>query len=384
MGSTFAILAGGGTAGHILPGLAIAQELRCRGVAADSLPFVGSERGIEQKLVPAAGFPLTVLPGRGIQRRFTVANIAAVFGLLRATVAGVRLVRRLQPAVVIGLGGYASVPCVLGAILWRIPIVVAEQNAVPGAANRLAGRFAKACAVSFPDTDLPRTVWTGNPVRGEVIDAAKLSRLDARAALGVDPDRVLLTVFGGSLGARRINQALFEALPAWRSRRDLAVRHVCGSRDHRELATRIPINDSDALDFSLIEYETDMPTVYAASDLILCRAGASSVAELAVVSLPSILVPLPGAPGDHQTANAKALADSGAAVLVADHSLTPKRLLQVVDELIDHPEQRAAMRKAAALVARQGAAAAVVDVVLAHARRRLPPPGSPVKASRET
>ena len=172
MTGAYAIVAGGGTAGHVVPGLAIAEELVRRGVPRQKVHYVGSARGIETRLVPEAGFPLTVLPGRGIQRRLTLANVGAVLGLVGAVITGIRLVRRLRPAVVVGLGGYASVPCVIGAILWRVPIVVAEQNAVPGAANRLAGRFAKACAVSFEGTDLPNAVWTGNPVRPEVVALA--------------------------------------------------------------------------------------------------------------------------------------------------------------------------------------------------------------------
>jgi UDP-N-acetylglucosamine:LPS N-acetylglucosamine transferase len=149
---TYAIIAGGGTAGHVVPGLAIAAALVERGHPPTSIHYVGSERGIERTMVPAAGYSLTLLPGRGIQRRLTWANVGAVLGLLAATWRGVRLLRRRRPAVLVALGGYASVPAALGAILWRVPIIVAEQNAVPGAANRLVARFAKASAVSFAGT----------------------------------------------------------------------------------------------------------------------------------------------------------------------------------------------------------------------------------------
>ncbi|MFM8861537.1 MAG: UDP-N-acetylglucosamine--N-acetylmuramyl-(pentapeptide) pyrophosphoryl-undecaprenol N-acetylglucosamine transferase, partial [Acidimicrobiia bacterium] len=166
---TYVLLAGGGTAGHVLPGLAVAQALEARGHDPSSIRFVGSERGLERSLVPHAGFDVTLLPGRGIQRRLTLANVPAIWGLLQAIVMGIGLVRRLRPSVVVVLGGYASVACTVGAVLWRVPIVVLEQNARAGAANRLAGRFAKVCAVPFPETDLPNAVVTGNPVRPEVL-----------------------------------------------------------------------------------------------------------------------------------------------------------------------------------------------------------------------
>ncbi len=369
----WAIIAGGGTAGHVTPGLSIAREIERRGVPADQIRWVGSERGIEARLVPEAGFPLELLPGRGIQRRLTFANVGAIVGLIRAVVQAFVLVRRTRPAVVVGLGGYASVPCVLAAAVWRVPIVVAEQNAVPGAANRLAARFAKACALSFPDTDLRRGTWTGNPVRPEILAVDReADRASARARLGIEDGRTLLAVFGGSLGARRINNALLDALTGWRDRADLSVRLVGGSRDYADLADRNPISGDDPVQFALIEYEDDMPSIYAAADLVLCRSGASSVAELAAIGVPAILVPLPGAPGDHQTANARALVEAGAAVMVADGEMDGARLRTETQALISRPERLQDMSERAKGVARRDAAEAVVDLVVAHARRPLP------------
>ncbi len=168
-GPTWALIAGGGTAGHTLPGIAIGRALVARGHPVAAIRFVGSERGSEVRLVPEAGFSLTALPGRGIQRKLTFANVGAVLGLIRAFGRALGLVHRLRPSVVVALGGYASVACALAAILYRVPIVVAEQNAVPGAANRIVARFARAAAVSFPGTDLPRSVVTGNPVRPAIL-----------------------------------------------------------------------------------------------------------------------------------------------------------------------------------------------------------------------
>jgi len=378
--SAWVVIAGGGTAGHVVPGLAIAAELVDRGVPRAEVHYVGSERGIETRLVPDAGFGLTVLPGRGIQRRLTFDNLGSAFGIIKAFFISLRLLRRLRPSVVVGLGGYASVPCTMAAATLRIPLVVAEQNAVPGAANRLSSKFAKACAVSFPGTDLPRATVTGNPVRAEVMGVDRAAQREiARVRLGIDSTRSLLVVFGGSLGARRINEALFDALPQWRDRDDLAIRHVAGARDYDDLLARIPVGRGDHVAFDLVRYEDDMPSVYAASDLVLCRAGASSVAELAVAGVPAVLIPLPGAPGDHQTANAMALIDAGGAVMIPDSELNGPALISKVDSLLADSARLDAMSAASSGSARRDAAAAVVDLVICHAST--PIPASPEAAN---
>jgi UDP-N-acetylglucosamine--N-acetylmuramyl-(pentapeptide) pyrophosphoryl-undecaprenol N-acetylglucosamine transferase len=295
-GRTFAVIAGGGTAGHVLPGVAIGLALVARGHAPESIHFVGSDRGIERRLVPEAGFPLTVLPGRGIQRKLSARAIAdnavALYGLARAAGRAFTLVRNERPRVLVALGGYASVPAAVAAAVLRVPIVVAEQNAVPGAANRLVARAARRSAVSFPDTALPRAVFTGNPVRAEVraIDRGR-DRARARAKLGIDDGRLLVAVFGGSLGARRINDAVLGAAERWIDRGDLALRHVIGERDwdrYRDRADALAAPGGPArIQYQPVVYEDDMPTLYAAADIALCRSGATSVAELAAVGLPS-------------------------------------------------------------------------------------------------
>ncbi len=371
--STWAVVAGGGTAGHVEPALAVANEMVARGVARSEIHYLGSERGLEARLLPPTGFPHTLLPGRGIQRKLTFENIGAVVGILRAILAAVRLVRRLRPAVVVGVGGYASVPGVAAAIVLRIPLVLVEQNAVPSAANRLAGRFARAAAVPFPDTGLPRETVTGNPVRPEVMAVDRVAqRDDARSRIGIEGDRTVLAVFGGSLGSRRINEAVLTAAATWRDREDLTIRHISGARDHADLAGRSPVDDLDLLQYDLVEYEHDMPSVYAAADLILCRAGGNTVAELAVVGLPSVLVPLPGAPGDHQTANSRSLEHVGAAMVVPDDELDGARMVAEIERLLADPGRLETMAKAAAAVGRRDAVAAIVDLVAEHARRPIP------------
>lgn len=374
------VISGGGTAGHVSPGLAIADEIVRRGTPRSAVRWMGSRRGLETRLVPEAGYTLIALPGRGVQRRLTPANIAAIGGITVAIVRAVLGFARSRPAVLLALGGYASVPGVIAAIVWRVPIVLTEQNAVPSAANRLASRFARACATPFPAVALPRATWTGNPVRPTIVAVDReAQRAAARRRLGIDADRLVLLVMGGSLGARRINEALLEALPRWEHRSDLTVVHLAGARDHDDLAARIPLSDDALVDYRLIRYEDDMASLYAAVDLVLSRAGGNTVAELAVVGLPSVLVPLPGAPGDHQSANARALDVVDAAVTVPDGELDADRLIRTVGALLDDPDRRVAMSAAAASIGRPDAPSAIVDLIEAHARhpRHRRHPGSP-------
>jgi undecaprenyldiphospho-muramoylpentapeptide beta-N-acetylglucosaminyltransferase len=367
---TFAVIAGGGTAGHVLPALAVGRALVERGHSAGSIHYVGSRRGIEARLVPAAGFEVTLLPGRGIQRRLSRANLEAVPGLAAAVARSLRLVARRRPAVVLSVGGYAGLPSALAAVALRIPLIVAESNAVPGAANRLAGRFAAASAVAFEGTSLPRAVVTGNPVRPEVlaVDRSSVGRQAARTELGLPADRLVVAVFGGSLGALRINESTLHLAGSWAARQDVTVYHIVGNRDWPELSARAAALALDPALYRPVPYEDRMPTLYAAADLAVCRAGATSVAELTVVGLPAILVPLPGAPGDHQTANARWVAEAGAAVSLADDDCTAIRLAAEIDGLLTDRDRLTAMSRRARQVGRPRAAEEVATLVEEHAR----------------
>jgi len=365
---TYAIVTGGGTAGHVLPAMAIADALVAAGHPRSAVHYVGSQRGIEVRLVPPTGYPMTLLPGRGIQRRLTVENLSAVWGLLVAMARAVRLVRRLRPSIVVAVGGYASVAVAFAAVIWRVPIVVAEQNAGPGAANRLIARFARASAVSFEGTPLPRAVVTGNPIRPEIaaIDPHR-DMTEARAAFGVGEGRRLLLVFGGSLGALRINRAVLAALPAWAERDDLSIHHVIGARDWDELSLAVP-RDLGRLEYRPVRYEDQMPAALAAADVAVCRSGSSTCFELAAVGLPAVLVPSPVVTADQQTRNARPLVEAGGAVLVPDAELDAARLVAEVDALLDDEPRRAAMARAALGWARPDAAAAIAALAAEHAR----------------
>jgi UDP-N-acetylglucosamine--N-acetylmuramyl-(pentapeptide) pyrophosphoryl-undecaprenol N-acetylglucosamine transferase len=366
----YALIAGGGTAGHVQPALAIARALVERGHPRGSVELVGSERGIEARLVPEAGFELTLLPGRGLQRKLSLQNIRSLGALVVALWRAWRLVGRRRPAVVVSVGGYASVPCALAAVVRRVPIVVAEQNAQPGAANLLVSRFARACAVSFPDTPLRRAVVTGNPVRPEIlaIDRAR-DAVGARAKLDVEPGRRVVLIFGGSLGALRINRAAVDAARRWAGRGDLHIRHIVGARDWDEITAGGPPVPPDApLRYQAVRYDDDMPTSLAATDLAVCRSGSSTSFELLAAGLPAVLVPSPYVTADHQTANARHLVDTGAAVLVPDAELDGERLVAEADALLADPARLDAMARAARAAARPSAADDIAALVEEHAR----------------
>lgn len=366
---TFAVFAGGGTAGHVLPALAVAGELVRRGHRPEAIHFVGSSRGQEARLVPQAGFGVTLLPGRGLTRRLTRQDVAAAAGLAVALGRSFGLLARLRPSVLVSVGGYASLPPALAAGALRIPVVLLNADAVPGAANRVVGSFARAAAVAVPGTPLPRAVATGVPLRSELVtlDRSPGGRRAARLELGIPPDRTVVAVFSGSLGARRVNRAAAGLARSWAGRADLALYHVVGRRDWPEVAEEGTAGGSPGeaggLWYRAVPYEERMSVLLAAADVAVSRAGAGSIAELAAAGLPAVLVPLPGAPGDHQSANARRLADPGGAVLLADAGCTPETLRERLEELLGDPGRLAAMGAAAAAVGRPDAAAEVASLV---------------------
>lgn len=323
-GETFAVMAGGGSGGHVLPALAVAEALVAAGHPHSSIHFVGSSRGMEATLVPAAGFPSTLFRLTSFPRKLTIRHGFAALELAKAVIAAVRLIGRLAPRVVVSVGGYASVPAVLAARLGRIPIVVMSFDAKPGRANAFAARFAAASAVAFDDTDMPNKVVTGPALRAAMtsLDRAA-SRPAARARLGLPEDRFVLAVVGGSQGSGALNAVVDAFVLAHRGRRDLAIRHVVGAR-HDDNSRR-PLDGSDGLLYQVVGFEERMEDIYASADVLLARSGAS-VLELAAVGMPAILVPWPDAAEDHQTANARWLSDQGAAVLVPETELDPERL----------------------------------------------------------
>jgi UDP-N-acetylglucosamine--N-acetylmuramyl-(pentapeptide) pyrophosphoryl-undecaprenol N-acetylglucosamine transferase len=366
----WAIIAGGGTGGHVQPALAIADALVGRGQSRQSIQFVGSRHGMEGRLVPAAGYAITLLGGRGIKRRFALSNLSAIFGLCFASLRALGLVRRRHPAVIVTVGGYAGFPAAFAGLIWRVPVLVVSYDAVAGAANRFIGRFAAANAVAYRGSGLPRSRVTGPPVRERVlaIERTEAGREKACEILGLDPDRSIVLATGGSLGARTINLAVLDLASRWSGRDDVTLYHVAGDRDLEEIEA-LAAQSSVELDYRLTGYETRMPELLAACDVVIARAGASTVAELAAVGVPSVLVPLPRSPGDHQTKNAVTLEEVGAAVMIPDAECTGERLAEVLEPLLDSEDALIKMGVAAAEIGHRDASDQIALLAMAIAKR---------------
>ncbi|MGZ4679761.1 MAG: undecaprenyldiphospho-muramoylpentapeptide beta-N-acetylglucosaminyltransferase [Ilumatobacteraceae bacterium] len=360
--TTFAVVTGGGTSGHVLAAIAIADALAARGHERATIHYVGATRGVERRLLPPTGYDHTLFDVVGLQRSASLRNLSFVPKLLRSTYQATKLVRRLAPPVVVNVGGYASVPATLAAMLRRIPVVVVSYDRRPGLVSKLAARRAAACAVAYAGTTLPRATLTGAPVRQEVLAVdRRRDRQGALSSLDLPEDRFVVAVFGGSLGAKRLNDVTAEMVLRLADRRDLAVYHIVGERN---LADAAPARDgSDGIMYRVLGYEDRMPLVYAAADLMLTRAGASTIAELATVGVPALIVPWPGAADDHQVDNARQLSDHGGAILIAEADLTVERLISEITDVISDRDKLAAMSAAAAAIGERNRSGALVDLI---------------------
>ncbi len=373
------VIAGGGTGGHVVPSLQVARAMVGRGHDPGSIELFGSRRGQEATTWPTLEFPYTLLPGRGIRRSLApgaiVANVGAVGGLVWACARALGSFLRRRPRVVVIVGGYASFPAGLAAVLTRVPLVSVTTDAVPGAVNGLLGRFAAANAVAFEGTELPRAHVTGTPVRPELagLDRSAEGRRAGRHALGLPADRRTVTAMGGSLGARRINRAVAALAGSWQADVDRTLYHVTGRRDYDAFVGGAAgatggAEGGEGLCYRVVPFEDRMPQLYSAADVCVSRAGAMSVAELLLAGVPAILVPLPGAPRDHQTRNAEAVVALGAAVHVPDPECDGERLAKELEALLTDADRLQAMGEAARRHAHPEVAARIAELVDAHAR----------------
>jgi UDP-N-acetylglucosamine--N-acetylmuramyl-(pentapeptide) pyrophosphoryl-undecaprenol N-acetylglucosamine transferase len=338
-----AIIAGGGTGGHVIPGLAIAQELK-DSYSAEVL-FVGTSRGIENRLVPAAGFPLRLVKIGALKNVSAGTRAKTMFDLPRAVGEAFRILSEFRPHVVIGVGGYASGPAMVAAILRRTPTLAFEPNVVPGFANRAVARFVSEAAVHFQETAryFRRCRVTGVPVRQAFFDV-----------VSKHAGNPTLLIFGGSQGAHAINRAVIEAAGMLRARvPKLHIIHQTGERDYNDALAAYASAGTDAEVFRFID---DMPACFGRADLLLCRSGASTVAEVAAAGKPAILIPFPRAADDHQKRNAEALQKADAALMLEESRLTAESLVESVSSLLSDGSRLAKMGEAARSLAHPNAA----------------------------
>lgn len=350
------IIAGGGTGGHVIPALAIAQELK-KQFAAEVL-FIGTARGIETRLVPQAGFPLELIQVGALKNVSLLTRAKTVFDLPRALWTSGRIVSDFRPDVVIGVGGYASGPAMIAAIRRRIPTLAFEPNVVPGFANRMVARFVSAAAVHFEET-------------AEYFRNAKVTGVPVREAFFAIPPKTggapTLLVFGGSQGAHAINQAMIDSLAGLRAK--IPAIHVIHQTGQRDFDAVQGAYARAGISGEVHKFIDNMPAMFGRADLVVCRSGASTVAEITAAGKPAIFVPFPRAADDHQNKNARALEDAGAAVVVEESRLEPAYLVETIVALLGDPAQLRSMSAAAKSLAHPKAVQEIAEIV-----RRLVPP----------
>lgn len=356
------MIAGGGTGGHLFPGVALAEHVRALG---GEVRFVGTARGIEARVLPDEGWDLDLIEVSGIKGRGLKGLVGGLLRLPRAWSQSRRLLRAFRPDVVVGVGGYASGPVVATASMMGMPTAILEQNSVPGVTNRILARLVRRVFATFPDEagrfPARKVIMTGNPIR-----KALLERLVADVASdAADPHPPRLFVFGGSQGARAINESMMAALPELRRRiPDLEIWHQTGRAMEAAVQARYEALGWSGDHARVGAFIQDMSEPYRWCDLVLCRAGATSLSELSAVGCPALLVPFPHATDNHQEHNARSLVDAGAAEILLERDLTPERLVDRVEALLGDRAGLASMREAMLGAARPDAAADIYRELL--------------------
>jgi UDP-N-acetylglucosamine--N-acetylmuramyl-(pentapeptide) pyrophosphoryl-undecaprenol N-acetylglucosamine transferase len=348
------LIAAGGTGGHVYPGIAVANEVRRRDPESEIL-FVGTSRGLEVKIVPAAGYQLSLIQSSGLKSVGISGMLKGLVILPKSFVEARKVLRDFRPDVVVGAGGYVSGPTLLMAAVMAIPTIVMDSNALPGFTNRRLARFIDVAALSF-DEALPyfgsKGVVTGNPVRSEFFDIDRKERGEKQNIL----------IFGGSQGSRAINNAMTDALPHLDDLRSrLSIVHQTGPAELEAVSSEY--EKAGFADAEIRDFISDIYREFANADLVICRAGATTCAELAAAGKASLMVPLPTAADDHQRKNAEAFASAGAARMILQSDISGKTLADAIREFVDSPDAITKMEEAARKLSRRDAAEATVDII---------------------
>ena len=362
------VLSGGGTAGHINPALALAEVLIERG---HEVLYAGTPQGVEARLVTEAGLPFKGFEAKGFNRNHPTTIVKALRLMQKSTKAAEKWFAEIKPDVVVAFGGYVCIPVSRAAIAHNIPVVVHEQNSVMGMANKYLSDKASAVCLTYdvagePVKDKSKIVVTGNPVRKSVFAS---TREQGREMLGIPNDALMLLVFGGSLGARHINQAISTMKDRLLAIDDLYIVHITGPKELETVEAALALTDEQRVRYQVMGYQNRMGETMAATDMVVSRAGATSLAEISARCIPALLVPFPYATADHQTTNARAYVESGAAMMMADDKVESPEFEQMVLRLIGDADLRQSMSEAAATFETGDAAGKLADVVLAAVRR---------------
>jgi UDP-N-acetylglucosamine--N-acetylmuramyl-(pentapeptide) pyrophosphoryl-undecaprenol N-acetylglucosamine transferase len=374
------LVAGGGTGGHLFPGLALGEEVKTRHPRNDVL-FVGSARGIEAREVPKAGYPLELIDVAPLKRMGIQGFLRGLFRIPLALWQSWKILRKFDPDVVVGVGGFSSGPVVLAAWMMGIPTAVQEQNALPGFTNKFLGRLVSAVFIAFEEArkSFPRsrTYLLGNPIRRGFLDNYLHTK--------VPEARLSIFVTGGSQGAHVLNLRVAEAMEilAPQLGHKLRLLHQTGVKDQVEVAARYEKLRPFGFEGEAVAFIDTMPGAYAGADLLVCRAGATTIAELTVCKKPAILVPFPFAADDHQTVNARALVDAGAATLIAEKDLTGERLADELRALEADRQRLSKMSRASGVLGRPEAAREIADVCVSLCAARLVREGRNLPAARK-
>lgn len=361
------LVTGGGTGGHIYPALAIARGIKENNPEAEIL-FVGTAKGMEADIVPREGFPFRTVTVEGLTRRISVKALTTLLKTCKGCFEAFRIIRGFKPSVVVGTGGYVCGPVVLIAGLLGVPTLIHEQNAYPGITNKLLARIVKKVAVTFPESRKyfpvkADVVLTGLPVRPEIQTA---EREGAICALGLDRDKFTVLTVGGSRGARSINKAMIEVIAQAADRKEIQIIHMTGQLGFDETVSELKAAGIDMVNCGNITvkpYLYNMDEAMAAADLVICRAGATTIAEITVRGLPAILVPYPYASDNHQEYNARALVENRAALMILDRDLDGRKLWDTVRELYQNPHRLASMGQASREMGKPDALRHLLDII---------------------
>ncbi len=362
------VFAGGGTGGHLFPGIAVAEEIRKRDGSAEVI-FIGTEHGIEASIIPREGYPLRYLRAEGVVGKSLGKKIKAGVKTLFSVYESHRLLKTLRPDVVVGLGGYASFGPVVTGYLMSVPIVIMEQNSVPGLANKVLSIFADVICVTYHESisffPKNKTYITGNPVRSGILTASKAS---AYELFGLERNKFTIFVFGGSSGARKINRALCGAFGNLNDLREkIQFLHQTGKEDFETVRETYRKWGFKGMAAPFIH---QMPEAYAVADLVISRAGATTLAELTAAGRPAILIPYPYAAGHHQELNAQRLAEMGAARVVFDHELDAEILAKNIRELYENDGIRSEMQRSSKSIGKPDAAQKVLEIVTSLMKKK--------------